>query len=140
MKKIIFSALLSSFIFSHSVFADNTACIVIGFHQPGTNTYDGPTFFDQVNLKGIVVRGPFEINQSAITEETDISGPVRSTRTTFDDIVMENNHSPETVYLKQNSLVKNNIVFEGSNRGTVVLDSTSFVKGKVINGDIVGHR
>lgn len=119
-------------LFSLSALAGND-CAVIGFHEPGTHTYDGPTWCEKVSFKDIVVRGPLQVDGSNISGLTDVSGPVTSAGSTLDSIQIENNFSSEKVKLNSNSVVKGNIVFLGP-KGTVILDKTSHVSGKIING------
>lgn len=138
MNKTILISFVSTLLFSCSIFSDDI-CSVIGYHDPKTNTYYGPTFCEQTTINGIVVRGPLSADRSIINSITDVSGPVSSSGSQFENMVIENNHSTVKVNLNANSSVKNNIVFQGSHRGVVMLDASSSVKGKVVNGDIVHH-
>lgn|SRR3990167_1075120 len=131
IKKLIFGLL---FAFSaHAVYADD--CIVLGYHEPGTQTYFGPTWCTGKSIKDIIVRGPLSTTHSILTGLTNISGPIDSRSTTFHSI-KEKNLTSESISLKNISIVNGDIVFVGP-PGTVYLDHSSSISGKVVNGKII---
>lgn len=143
MKKNIISAAL---IMGLSVISMNQAmaqsndgtCAVLGYHEPGTNVYDGPTFCSNTALSYITVRGPFQLEQTKITGKTDVSGPIKANGSTLQEVVLENNMSVETVTLSGSTTVNGNITFLGM-EGVVYLENGSTIKGKVINGKVINQ-
>ena len=136
MKKITLTILLLGLIASNGARAEDL-CFVLGFHEPGTHTYDGPTFCQFINMNNILVRGPLNASQSVISGTSDISGPINSIKSEFNKIISEDNGSSEKITLKQSSVVDHDIVFEGKKPGLVEIDGSSKVNGKVVNGKIV---
>lgn len=139
MRKNIRTLLVLSCLSLSSIYA-NDACIVIGYHEPGTNTYDGPTYCNNVNISNITVRGPLVASNAIFTGKTDVSGPITVSTTTLDQIVSESNGTPTKVTLKSASTVKGDIDFEGLLPGKVYLESGSHVDGKIINGKILSAK
>ncbi len=133
-KTILLGALLTASIFTNAIADD--LCTVVGFHKPGTFEYNGPTWCSAVTLPTIVVHGPLTITGSSISGNAEISGPVTASGGIFSDITIANNHSHNIVSLSDGSIVKNNITFETEMPGTVVIDSSSKIEGKIINGVI----
>ena len=133
-KQIIFSVCLVLMI-SHAVWA-NSDCIVIGFHQPNTNTYMGPTWCNQVNTSNIIVYGPLTSNNSQFSGNSEVDGPLQSTDSCFETIIVKDKFTSQKVVLNSNSQVKGDIQFFGPS-GIVYVDHTSKITGKVINGKIV---
>jgi len=119
---------------SFSALAANN-CSVIGFHEPGTHTYDGPTWCEKVNFDNVIVRGPLQVDSSRIGGLVDVSGPVTASKSQFNSIQIENNFTAEKITLNNNTEVKGNIVFLGP-KGTVMIDPTSKVIGSIINGNV----
>ena len=117
---------------SHAALAHD-ACTVIGFHEPHTQIYDGPTFCTNVSIHNIDVRGPLTISGSRMYGTTKVSGPVTASYTCFDRIDVKNNGSQNHVILSDDSVIKGNLVFEGE-AGIYTLDNTSVIYGNVING------
>lgn len=132
MKKI-FSAVGVVFLFLSCVTLADDDCFVIGYHPPGTHTYDGPTWCNAVHFKNIIVRGPLYTNGSDIDGMTEVSGPIQAIGSHFQTIQIDNNGSSETVSLKKSSEVEGNVTFLGP-FGLVLEDHSSRVHGKVING------
>ena len=150
-KKLI-TIILPALFFSHAIFAQD-ACSVIGYHPPGSQTYNGPTWCNNVSIENIIVHGPLQIQQSTLSGETkvdgpmtvsqttfsgetNIGGPITATQSHFNAINERNSFSNQTISLADNSVVNGNIVFTGV-MGTVILDKSSTVTGKVVNGTIV---
>lgn len=133
-KRILISGCIASLFLSCSVLAHDS-CTVIGYHEPGTQTYDGPTFCDHVTIKNIIVRGPLHVAHSRMRGMTEVSGPIFAKNTVFDNITVENNFSHMLVVLKNTTLDKGNLDFQGES-GFYRLDNTSNICGKVINGSI----
>ena len=113
-------------------------CIVVGYHQPGTNIYDGPTTCGDFSLSNIVVHGPLKLSQTTITGETNVSGPMTTSGATLSNVVMNDHSSHETVTLQANTKVNGDITFKGS-AGTVYLSGGSSISGKVINGRVINQ-
>ena len=111
-------------------------CSVIGHHESGTNIYDGPTFCGMTTLSYITVRGPLQLDCTVITGMTDMSGPVLAKGANMQDIMVENDQTPQTVTLQAGSTVKGNITFAGP-EGTVYLEAGSNILGQVINGQVI---
>ncbi|MDP1574044.1 MAG: hypothetical protein Q8L78_03800 [Coxiellaceae bacterium] len=135
MKKTILNIVLLGILAGNIAQAEDL-CAVIGFYEPGTHTYDGPTFCQQVSINDIVVRGPLNVSQSVITGIADISGPINAAKTEFNKIISEDNGSHEKITLKQSSVVDHDVIFEGSKPGSVEIDQSSKINGKVVNGTI----
>lgn len=135
MKKILSGLFLLSVLACGMVYANND-CVVIGYHEPGSNTYDGPTYCKNVSVSNIVVRGPLYSTSSVFTGETDVSGPITSNKSIFDHILSEANGSTTKIKLSDASHVKGDIVFKGMLPGIVYLAGGSTVTGKVVNGTI----
>ncbi|OGT26792.1 MAG: hypothetical protein A3I77_08270 [Gammaproteobacteria bacterium RIFCSPLOWO2_02_FULL_42_14] len=114
-------------------------CIVLGFHQPGTQTYEGPTWCEKKSINKIIVHGPLQADQSTLTGDTSVSGPIKSDHTQFDGIKITDQLTTEIVSLTNHSLVKKDLVFNGQ-KGTVILDKTSKVLGKIINAHVETHQ
>lgn len=129
--KYIIAGVLSLFL-SHAVLAEDS-CIVIGFHEPNSQIYDGPTFCTNVTIKNIVVRGPLTVTHSKLIGSTTVSGPIKASHTQFDQITVKNLFSKMIVRLKDASVDKGDLVFSGSS-GFYDLDRTSIVCGKIVNG------
>jgi len=125
--------------FASSATANDGSCVVLGVRQPGTNIYDGPTWCGKVNLSYITVRGPLVLNNTMITGETDVSGPVDATDASLKDVVLESQATAVDVTLQDSTNVNGNITFNGSIPGVVYLESGSKISGKVINGKIVNN-
>ncbi|GEM_PF-6603806 len=126
---IIFSCL-----FSGHVLADEN-CFVIGFHEPNTHTYDGPTFCNKAQFQDITVRGPLQLKHSNISGQVNVSGPIEASNTTLGSIQIEKQFTSQKISLKQHSRVHGNIVFLGF-PGVVYKSDDSTVTGKVINGSV----
>ncbi len=134
MKISFFTIAFIPLFLTHTVLAMDQ-CSVLGFHQPGTQTYDGPTWCEQVNIKNIIVRGPLQIMQSVMTGSPNVSGPITSSDSRCSSITEENNLTKEIITLKNASIVSGNIIFKGV-FGSVVLSQDSKILGRVINGKI----
>ncbi len=150
MKKSLIVFSLFSLFLSQGILADDN-CIVVGYHEPNTQTYDGPTFCKSVSIKNIIVYGPLTTNQtkllgkitirgtmtvdqSHIRGNTTISGPIFSTDSTFQKITVENNYSQGYVTLK-NTIIKGPLVFKGQS-GIVCKDNNSMLLGGIVNGEV----
>jgi hypothetical protein len=130
MKKIFW---VFCFLSIHTVsFADD--CFVIGFHQPGTTIYNGPTICKGVKTNNLTVYGPLSISDSTVAKTITVSGPVDSVHATLGDITIRPQFYSQSVTLK-GTVVSGNIHFEGK-PGLVVLDKNSSIRGQVINGKI----
>jgi len=135
MKKLnLLSTMLLASLISCHAHAANT-CSVLGAHEPNTNVYDGPTWCEYVNLDSIIVRGPFSANHTKVLGKTDISGPVQSGDSQFQDVIIHSSLSRTKVILSQNTTVNGDLVFEGV-KGRVYIDKTSKVTGKIVNAEI----
>lgn len=135
MKKELLS--LISLLMLIQIAYGSDVCSVLGVREPNSNIYDGPTWCQEVHLNEILVRGPFSINDSAISGETEVSGPIQSFKTQFKNIVIDANHTSNKVILKNKSNVSGDVVFKGI-KGEVDIDCSSKVKGKIVNADV--HR
>jgi len=135
MKKVLHHFFLLSLLVLNEASA-NDLCSVLGFHEPGTNIYDGPTFCENVTLKNINVRGPLTILKSKITGVTEVSGPLTADQTTFSSIILDNIGTPITVQLKTRSIINKDITFLGI-AGKVMIEDGVKIYGKIING-VVG--
>jgi len=136
-KTLILSSLLALGICNGGL--ANDVCSVSGYHKPGTYEYNGPTVCDLINFPTIIVHGPLTITGSSISGEAQVSGPIHSSGSIFSSITIENNHSPDKIYLNDNSVVKHDITFVSEIPGKVYIDSTSKVEGHVNNGTIEKH-
>lgn len=132
MKRSFIAVGVLSVFLSQAVLAHD-ACIVIGYHEPHTQIYDGPTFCTNVSIHNIDVRGPLTVSGSRMYGTTKVSGPVSASYTCFDQIHVKNNGSQNLVTISNNSIVKGDLVFEGD-AGIYSLDSTSVIYGNVVNG------
>ena len=155
MKKLfILSALLSLSMLGHA----DADCNVIGFHQPGTYVYSGPTTCDLVNLPSITVHGTLTVSSSSIagistvrgvltatgstfSGVTEVSGPIDSSGSVFSSISITDNHSPDTITLSNSTIVKGDITFQGgiSSNNKVIVESGSKLYGKVNNGIVINQ-
>ncbi|EKD92338.1 MAG: hypothetical protein ACD_29C00054G0003 [uncultured bacterium] len=136
----------------------NADCSVIGFHQPDSFIYNGPTTCDIVNLPEIIVHGTLFISSSTISGNTiirgllnatgatlsgntEVSGSIVSSGSVFSNINITDNHSPDTITLSNNSIVSGDITFEGGIPGNnkVIIESNSKLHGKVNNGIIINR-
>ncbi|OGT45648.1 MAG: hypothetical protein A3E82_09145 [Gammaproteobacteria bacterium RIFCSPHIGHO2_12_FULL_38_11] len=133
--RVIAFALFSAFLMQGALAEDQ--CIVLGFHEPHTQIYDGPTWCRGVYIKNIVVHGPFRAMRSTFTGTATVSGPMRSDDSIFDSVT-ENSATAEKIKLCHNSKIKGNADFQGP-AGEVIVSVTSSVDGKVINGKLI-HR
>ena len=138
MKTNLLFLVTFSLLTTQNIFADNTDCFVIGFHSPGTHNYMGPTWCNNLSFENIVVYGPLYSDGSTISGVSTVSGPIKMTKSKFDTINIKNTYTPQKVILQNNSQVTGNITFEGVS-GTVLVDATSHVSGKVINGSVVNQ-
>lgn len=123
-----------SILFSQALFAD---CAVLGVHEPNSNTYDGPTWCKEVELSNLTVRGPTQIQESCIHGLVDVSGPVNLSQSNISGVLIEDNLSSNTVTISNQTKIIGNIVFLGKT-GKVVIDHSSKINGKVING-VINH-
>lgn len=141
-KQLISAALCLSFgifyINQASAQSNDGTCSVLGYHEPGTNTYDGPTFCSHTTLSSINARGPLQLEQTKITGKTDVSGPIKAKKSNLQDVVLENNLSVETVTLSDNTTVNGDITFLGR-EGIVYLENGSTIKGKVVNAKVINQ-
>jgi hypothetical protein len=129
--KLVIAAVLSLCV-SHVILAEDS-CIVIGYHEPNSQVYDGPTFCTNVTIKNINVRGPLQVNHCNMTGLTKVSGPLNAANTQFDHIKIKSHFSSMTVVLKNQSIDHGGLLFQGSS-GYYHLDSTSKIIGHVVNG------
>lgn len=134
MKIQYVSATLISFMMVHAAIAEDY-CSVIGYHEPNTQIYNGPTWCSDVKINNLIVRGPLNVGHSTLCGSTNVSGPIISNNAVFDSLT-EKNLDSEKIYLKHASHVLGNIIFYGP-RGKVYLSNTSWIHGKVINGVII---
>ncbi|EKD92254.1 MAG: hypothetical protein ACD_29C00097G0002 [uncultured bacterium] len=132
MKKSLIAAGILSLFLSHGILAEDV-CTVIGFHEPNSQTYDGPTFCSGVTINNIIVRGPLHVDNSTMTGKTQVSGPLFATHTLFDEINIKNDYSQMLVSLKNQTEDRGDLVFEGES-GFYKLDNTSNVFGRIVNG------
>ena len=118
-------------------YANNTdpSCAVLGVREPNSNTYDGPTFCQNIKLHDINVRGPLQVTNTSITGLAKINGPLLAIASQLQTITSENTYTPEFIKLTADTLVKGDIVFKGK-RGKLLIDATSKLMGKLINGDL----
>lgn len=135
MKTKLIAAGILSLCVSHVVLADD-ACIVIGYHEPNSQIYDGPTFCTNVTIKNIDVRGPLQVNHCKMIGLTTVSGPIDASNTQFDNIQINSHFSSMTATLKNQSTDNGNLVFQGSS-GYYSVDKTSKIVGHVVNGNPV---
>ena len=143
MKKIgILTAVLGSLIvgISYPAIAApiDGACWVLGVREPDSNIYDGPTTCGDIALSYLTVRGPLKLDSTKITGITTVSGPIKATGATLQDVILEKTLSAETVTLESATLVNGDITFKGK-EGIVYVDSASKIKGKVINGKVINQ-
>lgn len=129
--KLIVAAILSLCV-SHGVLAED-ACIVIGYHEPNSQIYDGPTFCTNVTIKNIDVRGPLQVNHCHMIGLTMVSGPITAANTRFDNIQINSHFSSMTATLKNQSIDNGDLVFQGSS-GYYSVDKTSKIVGSIVNG------
>lgn len=132
MKTKLIAASVLSLCVSHAVLADDS-CIVIGYHEPNSQIYDGPTFCTNVTIKNIIVRGPLQVKNCKMIGLTTVSGPIDATNTHFDNIQINSHFSSMTATLKNQSIDAGNLVFKGSS-GYYSIDATSKIVGRVVNG------
>lgn len=135
MKKHLFKVCLLGLLAINGAYADDV-CTVIGYHEPNTNNYDGPTVCKQGNLDSITVRGPLHTMGTTIANTTDVSGSLNANASQFSQIVSENNGSYTRVTLKNGSVVNQDVVFKGAKAGQVYIDGSSRINGNVVNGKI----
>lgn len=126
---IIFSCVISS-----AILADDH-CYVIGFHEPNTHTYDGPTFCNKAQFQDITVRGPLQVKNSEILGQITVSGPIEALNTKLGGIQIKRQFTSQKITLKDHSRVDGNIVFLGL-PGVVDKTDDSMITGKVINGRV----
>lgn len=112
--------------------ADTNLCAVLGVHEPGTNTYDGPTWCKKITVSNLIVRGPLSITHSKVTGLAEVSGPVSAKQSNFQNIQIDQNYSVNHINLKNHTCVRGNITFIGK-KGILDIDSTSRVQGQIIN-------
>ncbi len=134
MKIKLIPTFIISFIISSSALADNN-CFVIGFHEPHTHTYDGPTFCNKARFQDITVHGPLQIKYSEILGQINVSGPINVSSAKLGAILINKQFSSQKISLKNGSSVRGNIVFLGS-PGVVFKSADSTIAGKVINGHV----
>ena len=135
MKRQYRLSICFALLLSPVIFADD--CTVIGYHEPGTQIYDGPTICSNVHINNIDVRGPLIAANSCLLGLTKISGPLSSSNTSFETIE-EKNLTAEKIQLKNASHVSGNITFSLS-AGTVYLGKGSWIHGRVINGTVINN-
>ncbi len=136
MKKYCIAAyaIASTILFlSQPILADD-ACIVIGFHEPNSQTYDGPTYCSSVTIKNIIVRGPLHTDHAVMLGTTQVDGPLFSKSTLFNTIQIKSPFSQMKVRLQDHTIDKHNLIFEGAS-GLYHVDHSSNIEGKVINGN-----
>jgi hypothetical protein len=121
-----------SFALSSAALAQD-ACIVIGYHEPNSQIYDGPTFCKNVTIKNIDVRGPLQVNHCKMLGLTKVHGPLTATQTQFNHIQIDSHFTSMTVTFKNQSIDYGDLIFQGS-RGDYQLDSSSKILGRIING------
>ena len=128
-----FCILVLTSLLSNSIFADD--CFVIGFHAPNTDIYNGPTFCQNVKLKDIIVYGPLQVKQSAITGNIAVSGPIQSSESQLGFIEIKKQWTSQKITLSHHSVVNGDITFDGK-AGRVYLSKDSRINGRVVNGKI----
>lgn len=136
MNLIISSVIFSCALVSAS-FADD--CFVIGFHEPHTHIYNGPTFCNQVKLKGLTVYGPLQVKNSVISGEINVSGPIAAEQSKLGNLTVQKQLTAQKIKLSDHTVVDGDITFIGK-PGSVFLNSHSTVNGKVINGAVISDR
>lgn len=143
MKKMILKLAIMTGLYTlmcAAVMAESSeACYVVGFHDPHTHVYNGPTICPNITLSSLTVRGPLQLNQTTIKGLTTVSGPIKAKGAKPQDIIVNENLTIGKVVLQSASTVYGNIEFKGK-EGVVYLEAGSFVKGKVINGKIVNQE
>ena len=137
-----------------SVFADN--CFVVGYHNPNTNVYDGPTFCGNGAEQGIDVNGVLTSSGTAFTGDVTVMGPLQATNSEYQNIsiatdqahlvstkvdnidVLVNQGSPQqSVYLNNGTSVSSITFDQGT--GLVYVDATSSV-GQVTGGTVISAQ
>lgn len=132
--KLIPTIIFSCFI-SQTILADDN-CFVIGFHEPQTHIYDGPTFCNKAQFQDITVRGPLQVKSSEILGQVDVSGPIDASNTKLGAIQINKQFTSQKISLKEHTHVQGDIVFLGLS-GVVFKSADSNIAGKVINGRVV---
>ena len=130
----LISAIIFSCVISSAALADDS-CFVIGFHEPHTHTYDGPTFCDKAQFQNITVRGPLQVKNSKILGQITVSGPITASHAWLGAIEINQQFASQKISLKHQSNVHGDIIFLGS-PGTVFKSNDSIITGKVINGRV----
>ena len=134
----IVGLLSSALLATQPMFASDSICRYIGHYNTRTNTYEGPTWCADIQAQNITVRGPLTTSNAVLTGTSTVSSMIHATETKFTAIEMTNNHSPEKIYLKNNSIVSGNIVFRGL-KGVVYKDASSTISGNVIHADVINQ-
>lgn len=109
------------------------ACIVIGYHEPNSQIYDGPTFCTNVTIKNIDVRGPLQVNHCNMTGLTKVHGPLNANNTQFDNIQIDSHFSRMSAVFKNQSVDRGDLIFQGAS-GYYYIDSSSKILGHIVNG------
>lgn len=134
MKIKSITSIIFSFMLSSHILADEN-CFVIGFHEPHTHTYDGPTFCNKAQFQNIIVHGPLQIKNSDIQGDIDVSGPIDASNSSLGSIQINKQWTSQKVTLKNHTTVHGNVIFIGF-PGTVYKSDDSIITGKVINGQL----
>lgn len=113
-------------------------CVVLGFHEPHTNIYDGPTWCGQVSLSNIDVRGPLQLKGTSISGKTDVHGPLTLIGANIHNVYLHKQLTPVKVNVENGTTVAGNVTFSANGpAGIVYLHSGSSISGRVVNGQIV---
>jgi len=115
MKTTFIAVSFFSLLISQAVLAEDV-CTVRGVHEPNSQTYDGPTTCSGVTINDPMVRGTLTANQSTM-------------------IGIHNSYSQGFVSLKDHTLIKGKLVFQGQS-GIVCIDNTSTVLDGIVNGHV----
>lgn len=129
------TALLGACTFAHAA-TDEALCNVVGYHEPHSNIYNGPTECGNISLSTLTVHGPLHLDHTRVQGRTEISGPLLATAARLQDVIIKPQLTATQINLEKFTTVEGQITFEGK-AGTVYLQKGSTLSKPVINGTVV---